>query len=70
MKNSINISMLDYMSTTDDDEMNNGVSKSTCLEPTIKKLINAIRLCRRKAQNLVRRGHNKRSEISLIEKLP
>ena len=35
----INCSMLESLSTSDDNEMENGVSKSTALEPTIKYLM-------------------------------
>ena len=38
MTNTINCSMLDPPYTSNDDEMNNGVSKSTHLEPTTKHL--------------------------------
>ena len=48
--------MLDYPSSYDDDDMENGVSKSTRLEPTIKNIIKETRLFRRTARNLVRRG--------------
>ena len=58
MINAITCSMLESPSTSDDDEMKNGASKSTCLEPTIKHLMRETRLCRRAARNLVRRGHN------------
>ena len=34
--NSITFSMLEYPSTSDDDDMDNGVYKWTILEPTIK----------------------------------
>ena len=37
MINVITCSMLDSPSTSDDNDMNTGVSKSTSLEPTIKK---------------------------------
>ena len=39
MINTINCSFLDNPSTSDDDEMDNGVSKSIILEPTIKSLM-------------------------------
>ena len=48
--------MLDCTSNSDDDKMNTGASKSTCLEPTIKHLIKETRICRRAVCNLVRRA--------------
>ena len=56
--NAINCSVLESPSTSDDDEMNNGVFKSTLLEPTIKLLLKETRLCRRTARNFLIRGHN------------
>ena len=58
--------MLESPSTYENDEMGNGVSKSTVLEPTIKNLTKETRLCHREARNLARRGKNMRSEISLM----
>ena len=60
--------MLEYIFTSDDDGMENSVSKSTVLEHTIKHLMRETRLFRRAARNLVRRGKNIRSEISLMKK--
>ena len=62
--------MLDFPSTSGDDEMENGVSKSTCLGPTIKHFMKETRLYRRSERNLVRKGHNIRAEISVMAKLP
>ena len=68
--NAITCSMLEYPLTSGDDEMENGVSKSIVLEPTIKQLMKETSLCRRAARNLVMRGQNIRAEISLVEKNP
>ena len=43
-----------------------GVSKLPVLEPAIKKLMKERSLCCRTSQNLVSKGQNIRSEISLI----
>ena len=50
--------MLGSPSSSDYDDMENGVSVSTVLEPTIKILMTKTSLCRREARNLVRRGEN------------
>ena len=68
MFNKITCSVLDYPSTSDDDEMLNVASKSTLLKHRIKHLRKETRLCCREASNLVRRGQNIRAEISLMEK--
>ena len=54
----INWSTLKSPSTSDDDDINTGVSKIKYLEPTIKHLIKETRLTHRAAHNLVMRGHN------------
>ena len=69
MINEINFSMLESTSTSDYEEMDNDVSKSKVLEPTIKHLIKQPSLDRRAARNLVRRGKSTREEISLMEKV-
>ena len=48
--------------------MDNGVSISTVLEPTIYYLTKEKILCRMSEYNLVRRGNNIRAEIALMEK--
>ena len=53
--------MLESPSTSDYDEMDNGVYKSTVLLPTIKHLIKETSLCRRAARNLVSREQDIRS---------
>ena len=52
------------------DKMDNDVSKSTCLEPTIKHLMKETRIFRMEELNLVIRGHNEREGIYLIAKFP
>ena len=47
--------MLESPYNSDDDDMDSVVSESIFLEPTIKHLIKEPRICRRTAQNLVRR---------------
>ena len=59
--------MLESPYTSDDDEMNTGVSKSTCFEPTIKNLMNETVLCHKAERNLVSRRHNIRVKISIIK---
>ena len=61
--------MLKSPPTSDYDEKENGVSKSTFLEPTIKHLTKETSLGSSAAQNLVRRGKNIKAEISLMEKV-
>ena len=61
--------MLDFPYTSDYDDMNIGVSKSTCLGPIIKHLVKEKRVCRRAARNLIRGGHNIRVKLSLMGKL-
>ena len=59
MINAIICSMLEAPSTSDYDEMDNVVTKSTILEPTIKHLMKETSLGIQAALNLVRRGKNK-----------
>ena len=63
----ITCSILESSSNSDDDEMNTGVSKSTHFEPIIKQLTKEIGIFCREAHTLVRRGHNTRSKLSLME---
>ena len=49
-------SMLESPSTSDYDDMDNNVYKSTVLEPTIKHLIKETSLCSQASHNLIRRG--------------
>ena len=63
----ITCSILESLFTSDDYEINISIYKSTSLEPTIKHLMRETRLCRRAARNLVRRGHNIREKIPLME---
>ena len=63
--NAITCSVLEYLFTSDDYEINISIYKSTSLEPTIKHLMKEKRLCRRVASNLVRRGRNNR-----VKKIP
>ena len=62
--------MLESPSYSDYDDMNNGVSKPTLLEPTIKLLIKETSLGHRSVRNLVTRGQNIRAEISLMVNSP
>ena len=68
MRNTITCSMLESTSTFDYDKIDNGVSKSTVLEPTMKNLTKETNLGCVAAQILVSRGQNKREEIPLMEK--
>ena len=61
--------MLESPSTADDDDMDNGFSKSTVLEPTIKHLMKETSLFYREEHNSVRRRENVRAEISPIAKV-
>ena len=61
MINVINFSMVESLSTSSYDEMDNKVSKSTILEPTIKHVMKETRLGSRAERNLVRRGQNIRA---------
>ena len=70
MINAITCSMLESPSTSDYNDMDNDVSKSKVLEPMIKHLMKETGLGCRAALNLVRRGKNIRSDISLMEKFP
>ena len=69
MINAITCSMLESPCTSDYDEINNGVSKSTVLEPTTKQLMKKTGLDLRAAHNWVRRGQNIRAETSPMEKV-
>ena len=60
-------SLLDYTSTSGDDGINTGVSRSKTFELKIKDLMNETRLCHRAAQNLVRRGHNIITKITIMK---
>ena len=68
MINSINCLILESPSTSDYDDMENGVSKSTVLEPTIKHVVKYTSCGSREALNLVRRRQNIKSEISQMGK--
>ena len=68
MITAITCSMLESPYISDDDEINTGVSKSTCLESTIKHLIKEARLSCRVSRNLLRRRHITGEKISLTEK--
>ena len=59
--NVITCSMLESPSTSNDDDMENDVYKSTPLEPTIKHLMKETGLCHREAHNLVSREQNIRA---------
>ena len=59
--NGITCSMLESPYTSDYDDMDNGISKLTVLEPTIKHLTKKTSLGLRAARNLVRRGQNIRA---------
>ena len=48
--------MLESTSTFDYDKIDNGVSKSTVLEPTMKNLTKETNLCYRTVHNLASRG--------------
>ena len=52
MINAITCSVLQSPYTSGDDDMENGVYKSTLLEPTIRHLMKETILCRRAARNL------------------
>ena len=58
MINVITWSMLESPSTSDYDEMDNGISKSKNLEPKIKLLMKEISLGSSASLHLVIRGHN------------
>ena len=60
----INLSMLEYPSTYDDDEMNTGYFKSTHFESKIKNLAKETRFGQRSTRNLVSRGQNIRLKYS------
>ena len=68
MIHAITSSMLDSPSTFNYDDMDNGVSKSTVLEPTTKHLMKKTSLGRSPAHTLVRRGQSIRAEIPLLKK--
>ena len=59
--NMITCSMLQYPSTSDYDDMENGVSKSTLLQPTINHLMKEKSIGRQAAHNLVIIGGNIRA---------
>ena len=61
MINDITCSMLEYPSTSDDDDMENGVFKPTVLELKIQHLTKETNLFHKAAHYLVRRGRNIRS---------
>ena len=63
MITAITWSILESPSTSDYDEMENGVSKSTMLEPTIKHLTKETSLGSSAAHNLVVREKNKSINI-------
>ena len=65
--NVITFLLLEYTSISDYDKMDNGVSKSTVLEPTTKHLMKKTSLGRSPAHTLVRRGQSIRAEIPLSE---
>ena len=68
MINTITCSMLESPYTYYYDDVDNGVSKSILLEPTIKHLMKDTSLGRWATHNLVRRGQNIGAEVSLMEK--
>ena len=59
--NAITWSMLESLLNSDDDDMDNGVSKSTILEHTIKNLMKETIFGSSVTRNLVRRGQNIRA---------
>ena len=63
----INCSIFETSTTSNDDEINTSASKPTHFEITIKQLRKETRLGRRSELNLVGRGHNMREKISIIE---
>ena len=67
MITTINSSILESTTTSDDDEMNTSASKPTHVETTIQQLTKETRLSRRSELNLVRRGHNISETIFIIE---
>ena len=67
MINAIFWSILESPPTSDYDDMDNSVYKSTVLEPTIKHLIKETSLCSQALRNLVKRGQNIISEIPLMK---
>ena len=67
MTNAITCSILDSPSTSDDDDMNKGDSKSTRFEPTIKHLFMETRLDHRSERNLVMRGYNIRVKLFIMD---
>ena len=69
MINIITCSMLDPPSNSDHNYMDNGVSKSTFLEFTIKHLMEETSLWPRAARNLASRGKFMRSETSVMAKI-
>ena len=69
MINTITCSFFLSLYTSDYDEMENFVSKSTVLEPTLKHLMKETSLFCRAACNLARRRKNMGAETSLMEKI-
>ena len=68
MINAITWSMFESPFTSDYDDMENGVSKSTVLEPIIINLMKEKICGSSAARNWVRRGQTIISEISIMEK--
>ena len=62
----ITCSMLDPPSKYEHDEMNIGVSKSTCLEPTRKQFMKETSIFCRESHNLLRRVYNRRPKIFIM----
>ena len=60
--------MLYPPSTSDYDDMHTGVSKSTHLETTIKRLTKEKIHCHGTERNLISKGQNIRAKISIMEK--
>ena len=67
MITTINSSILESTTTSDDDEMNTSASKPTHVETTIKQLTKETILSRKSELKLVVRVHNIRETISIIE---
>ena len=69
MINAMNSSMMESTTTYDYDYIDNGVHKSTLLEPTIKHLMKERSSDSRAARNLVGRGQNILSQIFMMGKV-
>ena len=67
MITAITCSMLESLSTSDDDQMNTCDYISTLLEPKTKHLMKETLLDHRPARPFVRRGHNIRVKIYVME---